>query len=69
MLLVCRNELMPAVVLNLDEKGSMIFWRLIILSGQNDCKFNYMLTVCLGSFLCIALHICLISNVMMVHVS
>ena len=39
------------------------------MSGQNDCKFNYMLTVCLGSFLCIALHICIISNVIMVHVS
>ena len=40
----------------------MIFWRLIILSGQNDCKFNYMLTVCLGSFHCIALHVFTVYN-------
>ena len=35
----------------------MIFWWLIFLSRQKDCKFNYMLILCLGSFLSIALHI------------
>ena len=48
---------MPTVVLNLDKMGGMIFWRLIIVSRQKDCKFNYMLILCLGSFLSIALHI------------
>ena len=36
--------------------GGIIFWRLIIVSRQKDCQFNYMLILCLGSFLCIALH-------------
>ena len=53
---------MPTVVLNLDKMGGMIFWRLIIVSRQKDCKFNYMLILCLGSFLSIALHILTVYN-------
>ena len=48
----------------------MIFWRLIILSGENDCKFNYMLILLLRviPWYCIG-HFCIISNVTMVHVA
>ena len=53
---------MPTVVLNLDKMGGMIFWRLIIVSRQKDCKFNYMLILCLGSFLSNALHILTLYN-------
>ena len=53
---------MPTVVLNLDKMGGMIFWRLIIVSRQKDCKFNYMLILCLGSFLSNALHILTVYN-------
>ena len=46
MILIYSNELMSTVVLNLDKMGGMIFWRLIIVSRQKYCKFNYMLILC-----------------------
>lgn len=61
-MLIYSNELMPTVVLNLDKMGGMIFWRLIIVSRQKDCKFNYMLILCSGSFLSTALHILTVYN-------
>ena len=48
---------MPTVVLNLDKMVGMIFWRLIIVSRQKDCKFDNMLILFLGSFLSTTLHI------------
>ena len=53
---------MPTVVLNLDKMGGMIFWRLVIVSRQKDCKFNYILILCSGSFLSVALHILTVYN-------
>ena len=41
------------------------------MSGENDCKFNYMLTVCLGHSIVLlwTFSLCIISNVIMVHVA
>ena len=57
MMLIYSKELMPTVVLNLDKMVGMIFWRLIIVSRQKDCKFDNMLILFLGSFLSTTLHI------------
>ena len=71
MMLIYSKELMPTVVLNLDKMVVMIFWRLIIVSRQKDCKFDNMLILFFGSFLSTALHTSLriISHVTMVHAS
>ena len=42
--------------------GSMIFWRLEIVSRQKERKFNYMLIFCTGSFPSAALHILTVYN-------